>query len=431
MMLALLVIATSGCGASSQNTTQYKAQSRSDVSKIPLVDRVKAAKNGTLYCPFKDECQPAVALISVVTNEGIERCTGFLISDNQVLTNDHCVSKSVAIEGTPNQPSNISCKQLIYVHFAKSGKNDEALTVDCQSIQMRSFENGVVSKDYAILKLASSVTDRKAVRLSDRGFDANEPATIYRVQMDQNATTRTYDGVQTRLDCQSSYATLLYPALVSPRSPLMSFGDCAIQAGNSGSPVFNRDGKVGAIIQGFMNLKESEALHTELNERLLDGSFGQVAIGTQMSCIPELNDPVKAGCGPILNAVGQNPAEFVDSFVGAFKTETLPKTLSNEIWSRIPSPAKDEQVYLKVPRCIDEKAEPNASYSTMMMSYRRGINRFLQAEWRSRFVEGEQVAEFKLVNAAAQNKMVDLNNPDLGTISLPVCRDLANRLVNN
>jgi hypothetical protein len=172
----LSAIGLTGCGASKNQSSNATDQTRRDrvvQDPVKLNERVNAAANGTLRCQFHGECEPALAMISVVTSEGLERCSGFLISPTQVLTNDHCVSKSTAVEMVPNQVSNIPCKNLIFVHFAKTKDSDEAQAVSCATVQARSFERGVGSKDYTLLKLAKPVIDRKPLKLARRGFGAN------------------------------------------------------------------------------------------------------------------------------------------------------------------------------------------------------------------------------------------------------------------
>src|SRR5436190_18681945 len=64
------------------------------IPNVPLETRIANAARGALKCEYEGECQPAVAMISVVVKKSIERCTGFLIAPDLVMTNDHCFSCS-------------------------------------------------------------------------------------------------------------------------------------------------------------------------------------------------------------------------------------------------------------------------------------------------------------------------------------------------
>ena len=418
-----------GCGAGPtvQTTSLYRTQSRTDriTPRTPhsptdtssLADRVDAAKEGSLYCPFGDECEPALALISVATDEGLERCTGFLISETQVLTNDHCVAHSVAVENAIQHASNIPCQGLVYAHFAKTNDHDQALNISCQTIQVRSFQTGIGNRDYAILKLSQPVRDRAPLRLANRGFRANERASIYRVQM-QKSEEGTFDGIQTRLECPASYMTMLYPSVTTPDIPLMTFGDCAIQAGNSGSAAINSDGQVGAIIQGYLSVKQDPDILNQLQPRLLDQKYGQVAIGTQIECIPELNLSRTAKCGSIVNMNSMMPENYLELF-STFNPKRLPSAGSENVWKTIPSSSDDEKSYLKVPACVSNQAKTGAQYPASEMTYRLGINRFLQGEWRAMLEPDEKQVNFKLT--ASSSFQAELQNDEFGAITLPVC----------
>ncbi|MBU6153533.1 MAG: trypsin-like peptidase domain-containing protein [Bdellovibrionales bacterium] len=143
-----------------------------------------AARSGVLQCTIEGECEPSIALVSVVTDQGLERCSGVLISEDRVLTNDHCVDKSLSLIGWSTRHKGLPCKGSVYVHFSGDGERS-ARHAGCLEIEFRSGESGINSQDYAVIRLDQPITDRKPMKIAKRGFRDQESARILRVQMDQ------------------------------------------------------------------------------------------------------------------------------------------------------------------------------------------------------------------------------------------------------
>ena len=244
----------------------------------------------------------------------------------------------------------------------------------------------------------------------------------------QKSEQGTFDGIQTRLECPASYMTMLYPSVTTPDTPLMTFGDCAIQAGNSGSAVINSDGQVGAVIQGYLSVKQDPEILNQLQPRLLDQKYGQVAIGTQIECIPELNLSRAAKCGAILNMDSMMPENYLDLFSN-FDLKRLPSAGSENLWKKIPSSSDAEKSYLKIPACVSGQAEAGTQYPSSEMTYRLGINRFLQGEWRAMLEPNEKQVNFKLTSSSSFQ--AELQNDEFGAITLPVCSGQQGRMTKN
>lgn len=399
-----------GCGpTTSMNAVQSgRKDPVATESKQPTEVQINAAKNGHLTCEFEGECEPAIALISVATGTGVSRCTGFLISDHEVLTNDHCLST------IPDREN--ACQGLVFAHFTHD------LHRSCKKISLRSHQNGINSKDYALIELNEPVKDRAAMRISKRGFKNHETATIFRVQTTQNTQTHNYDGIQTKLVCQASYSTIMDININSSKAPLMTFGDCAIQDGNSGSPILNENGEVGAINQGFLNVKE-DSFSELLKPYLLDEGYGEVALGTQLRCIPELVGSIGNACEGLKVFHALYPKEYMNT-LGGFSETLLPKLPVGNTWKTFSSTHPMIKNFISVPDCISNREvhSPDFSFTAIAMSYRLGINARLQAEWRSLYREGEN--EFLFVvqkNLAPEATFVDFTNSAIGTFTLPIC----------
>lgn len=403
VMSLLLMLAGVGCGRAPEVLTIHADR------KDPTDAQINAAKSGNLTCDFADECEPAVAMVSVATGEGVSRCSGFLISDHQVLTNDHCLASLREEES--------ACEGLVFLHFT------ENVHRACKKISIRSRQNGINSKDYAVIELDQPVQDRRALRISRRGFDNNETAVIYSVQAMKNPTTKTLDGKQVRLSCQASFSTILHTNIQSPKESVMTFGDCAIQPGNSGSPILNRNGEVAAVVQGYLNA-DDDVFSEQIQQYLLDENYGQVGLGTQTRCMPELVGAIGSNCNPVKPISALYPQQFLENF-GVFSVKVLPEVQRHMLWISLKSLKATEKIFASAPDCItrNEANHGGFNFTSTVMSYRQGINARLQAEWRSLWLEGEKQTLFVIQKTQNEKPLsVDFVSEEFGKITVPVCK---------
>lgn len=389
-----------------------------NIPSPPIQARIRSASTASLYCEQSAECNPAVALISVVVKKAVERCSGFLIGPNLVMTNDHCLKHSVAVNERGG-----NCQNLIFAHFAQAG-GAPAQTFSCSKIVYRSFQKGLGSQDFAILQLDAPVPGRGLMRVSNRGFRNGELATIYRIQMRDDASTGTEGGVQVRTQCRATYGTLVYPMLRAANSPLMTFSDCPIQLGNSGSPILNESGELAAILQGYLTPpKEERALLDELQSVLLDQHYGQVAIATQLACVPGMARP-SAGCSGIPEMYTLYPRRYLEQ-IGEFSARELPALGPQERWRRMNAPSDEQRLFIRTPVCVTPGARAQSFQSSVLL-YQRGINRSLLPEWRAFVKPGDKTVTFE-ARGAAVNGAVAYSHGELGTIQVPVCTRFTQR----
>jgi hypothetical protein len=254
--------------------------------------------------------------------------------------------------------------------------------------------------DYAIIKLDQKILDRKPLERATKALENLEQTRIYRVQMDGEKTGH-YDGSQGVLQCSVSYSTFLYPGINSPFSPLMTFGDCAIQAGNSGSPILNSEGKIAAMIQGYLSLKEDTELHKEIQASLLDDSFGQVGVGTQIQCMEGIEGLAPSQCNSVPDLNSQTPKEFLAHFSRFNEKELLPGMPVGHRWIEVPQLKERQRRFVTGPQCGD-----SASFESTEMEFRVGFNRFFQAEWRPETRFGEKVHVFSPNSDRAAEKVI-------------------------
>ncbi len=372
-----------------------------------------AARSGALHCTIEGECEPAVALIAVATDQGLERCTGVLISEDRVLTNDHCVDKSLSLMGWSSRLKSLPCKGSVFVHFSGDGERPSR-HAGCFEIEYRSGESGISSQDYAILKLDHPITDRKPLKVSKRGFSDQEKVRILRVQMDQGISG-VYGGIQNFLQCRASHATFLYPMLNSSDTPLMTFGDCNIQPGNSGAAILNEEGEVAGIVQGYLTFKQDFDVERELREFLLDDSYGLVGIGSQTRCMFQINPAEAPSCHSIPPFTHFSPKSYLE-MIGEFRESLLPVAGQEEIWSPVPTMTSLRKRYFSAPVC--KKGE---RFEATEANFRKGVNHELRAEWRAESAIASGKVPFSLKETDVSGAG-SFSSEDGTRLEVPSCR---------
>ena len=378
------------CGGSIRQVESIQPVKKSSIQGANPSEKMKnariAASGGSLLCPFEEECNPWVAMVSVANENGLYRCSGVLIGADQVLTNAHCVNRES--DGAAK-----GCAGDLFVHFARFREKGEVHR-GCKSIEALSREAGIDAPDYALIRLDSPVEDRGSAELSMRGFANGEAASIYRVQMMEGQNGE-FDGSQSLLACHADYGTFLFPEVKSSRSSLMTFGDCAIQSGNSGSPVFNQDGALGALLQGYLVPEAGSDLERSVKAELLDGSFGETGVAAQVACLPLSGSKPPVACGP--NPLRRN--QTVSGFFrksGGLVLPALPDPGAERSWV----PLTTEREFIKAFAAISA-CRTTEGFEARVIEYRLGLDRKLLPQWRKVEGSGETPVGFRLFSGDA------------------------------
>ena len=383
---------------------------------IPNDEQVAAAKNGTLLCDRESECEPSVGLISVATSTGLSRCTGFLIDDSKVLTNSHCLPESSVIGDR--------CSEFVFVHFPGNQHRT------CKKVAIRSRSTDPAYQDYVILELDRPVKDVLPLKLSRRGFRNREKSVLIRVNMTQDEKTGIYGGIQSRANCEASHETMFATNIRSSLSPVMTFGDCPVRHGYSGAPFINSNGEVGAMVQANLSVS-SDTVRDQIRKFLLDEDYGDIAYSTQIRCMRDLVGATASSCSSEGPFQSSSPEEFLKNHRKFDEQGTLPKPSQQSFWLELIHSRIDEysKSYVMLPKCLSSKEAQTPKFSIISpwITYRLGLNRYLQSEWRMMVKTGDRQVVFVSskrtpLSSNSVPSEVELNSKEVGTVTIPVCK---------
>jgi hypothetical protein len=120
-----------------------------------------------IFCGGSDRsCPNYITKIAVVHKDKLKFCTGFLTSDDVVVTASSCLSDRLRFNGA-------ACDKDVFFFFANS--NDKPLRVGCKEVlqvtQLNGKEPFLWRSDVAYLQLDKSLKNRKIVTPNRGGMD--------------------------------------------------------------------------------------------------------------------------------------------------------------------------------------------------------------------------------------------------------------------
>lgn len=201
----------------------------------------KELKDAEFYCSSSSDCPKSVGLIfsnidGSDYNPRVGQCTGFLIAEDIVATNSHCIPDRL-------KTSNSQCDAQIAIRFIDSSAKKNIF--GCKEILDYS-PLGVFDPDYAFFRVEK--TGKEPFVIHKDGLKDNEPIRVAKV-------TPLRHSVGGRLEienCKVGLGTLLNLKSTNSWSKTGTGLGCEAIGGNSGSPVLNNDGHVVGILQSKM-----------------------------------------------------------------------------------------------------------------------------------------------------------------------------------
>lgn len=267
--LALSLFAVLFLSSCAKEAKQENAPVAGGAYTIPvetLSDGQKVAQEAELECGA--DCSPSVGLLAYATPDIAGLCSAFLLGDDIVATNSHCIPDDLKEAGS-------SCKNRLWMHFAKDGSKETSIACDQVIFDSKNNQGLTDKPDYAYIKLAKAST-RPALRITRDGFP--EGAAVYVQKVNPVKGAGRMKGKQERVECRTVQNSNSLLSFFHPYSPTAFFSDCLIMKGNSGSPVLAKDGSVRGVVFAFQaqgDVKEVVAnnKHLKLKEGLSNLNF--------------------------------------------------------------------------------------------------------------------------------------------------------------
>lgn len=199
----------------------------------------------------KDGCNKSVVLIistPVKGAPGVARCSGFLTDNDVVVTAAHCIPEDL-LKGDG------ACFSRMAAVFPNGNR-----LIECKRILFAGERSTDFFPDVAAIQLMHSVTE-KPLQISRDGFSLDEDVRVVTMVMNKS---RAGEAAQSVKSCTTRNPDVgLNLSFKSKGFRTVKLNDCPLQPGNSGSPVFSRDGKVKgvAVMTAPPHLKHSAFFH--------------------------------------------------------------------------------------------------------------------------------------------------------------------------
>jgi V8-like Glu-specific endopeptidase len=263
--IAMLTLLAS-CSDSSSNSNGSNARldiERRDIEKQELVDAQR------VYCNHH-QCPKNLAKVLTVTKDyHYSMCTAFLVSNNKVMTNRHCLPSHIKYEGA-------NCSGSMYFTFL------DHFPVDCKKVIRLSNNYGRDKvQDYAIIELSKNVW-QTPVRINNKGIKNN--AALHSWKIDHGSYGEI--GYLKKVNCKSQMGSFFQPDYSHKSSRDAALIGCKIIPGNSGSPLFNKKDQVVGIIHSTINREKALNNLKGTKNLVLPRYFNHAALATNFSCIP-------------------------------------------------------------------------------------------------------------------------------------------------
>ncbi len=342
-------------------------------------EAVNAAAQYTLLCVTPGSCPENVGTLiySAPHTLEISVCTFSIVADDIAITNRHCIVAEFAHRGA-------SCAGRVQFLLLKHGSSNKSDIFECDtvlSVPNEYVEGAEHQRDYAVLKMKRTrpAFATKDPRILPFGIDAagiSPGQSFHVIVTDPNQDRKLVSTIREQT-CVADANPFIYDVYAVATDPVVSFSNCKIIHGNSGSPILDSSYRLRGVINEFVDkVKLDPDFEAEIAEGGDPRYFAHinqyrnaldVAGGINLSCVdsPELGLKMFSATGcKVVN--GKNSQQSADLMI-------QPEFLKNEsaaMNADLPKIAQAAPVFQWT------WSEPNGANVNELGSVHRMINQF-------------------------------------------------------
>ena len=350
-------------------------------------------------CMEKNNCSPSVGLLVAASEKYVETCTAFLITDDVVATNAHCIPKDL-------RDLKEECNDRITLDFPETNTYPREIVKCSQVLEVSKITNRFKGNaDFAFIKLARKIR-RPILEISQKGFDADSYEDFSIIKMEpHNMESGLPGGFQQEETCRYTPNSMLSSdKSTSPFRAIVVMADCIVVSGNSGSPIVDSEGKVRGITYATFNYKKLEDYADSIENKnsqndffFIDDPASSYSLVTNFSCLKSKtlnNNQLPRSCNVEEKKMSQNDdlasrfEGYMQSLVDGKATELDRRfkwKSSSVILKQGGSSAFDPIFFFSTPACIQKdgaKIKDSEKINYKLWIVAQGINSDFQQSIR-------------------------------------------------